>query len=69
MNQKEVSFDSEGGFYKGKEGWKQQFLNEITKRSEAKTLVDDEYFRIVGVPFYNHNHTEKEVLDILKELK
>ncbi|MFR0820169.1 MAG: DEAD/DEAH box helicase family protein, partial [Lactococcus lactis] len=37
--------DSEGGFYKGKEGWKQQFLNEITKRSEAKTLVDDEYFR------------------------
>ena len=61
--------DSEGGFYKGKEGWKQQFLNEITKRSEAKTLVDDEYFRIVGVPFYNHNHTEKEVLDILKDLK
>ena len=61
--------DSEGGFYKGKEGWKQQFLNEITKRSEAKTLVDDEYFRIVGVPFYNHNHTEKEVLDILNELK
>ena len=61
--------DNEGGFDKGKEGWKQQFLNEITKRSEAKTLVDDEYFRIVGVPFYNHNHTEKEVLDILKELE
>lgn len=31
--------DSEGGFDKGKEGWKQRFLNEITKRSEARTLV------------------------------
>ena len=28
--------DIDGGFDKGKEGWKQQFLNEITKCSEAK---------------------------------
>ena len=60
--------DSEGGFDKGKEGWKQRFLNEITKRSEARTLVDDDRYRIVGVPFYNYEKTERVVKIKLKNL-
>lgn len=62
-------WSEEGGFEYSKEGWKQSFLNEITKRSEEKILIDDEHFRIVGVPFYNHSHTEKGFLDILKKLE
>ena len=60
--------DGEGGFDKGKEGWKQQFLNEITKRSEAKTLVDDERYRIIGLPFYNDKLTKKDVEEKLRGL-
>lgn len=60
--------DADGGFDKGKEGWKQQFLNEITKRSEAKTLVDDERYRIIGLPFYNDKLTKKDVEEKLRGL-
>lgn len=60
--------DGEGGFDKGKEGWKQRFLNEITKRSEAKTLVDDERYRIIGLPFYNDKLTKKDVEEKLRGL-
>ena len=60
--------DGEGGFDKGKEGWKQQFLNEITKRSEAKILVDDERYRIIGLPFYNDKLTKKDVEEKLRGL-
>ena len=60
--------DSESRFDNGKEGWKQQFLNEITKISEAKLLVDDDKYRIIGLPFYNHEYTEKEVIKLLMSL-
>jgi len=60
--------DSTGGFDNGKEGWKQRFLNEITKRSEARTLVDDDRYIIVGLPFYNHEKTEKLVKQVIKNL-
>ena len=60
--------DGEGSFDKGKEGWKQKFLNEITKRSEAKTLVDDERYRIIGLPFYNDKLTKKDVEEKLRGL-
>ncbi len=60
--------DSEGRFDNGKEGWKQKFLYEITKRSEARTLVDDDKYRIIGLPFYNHEKTEDIVKKALKEL-
>ena len=60
--------DSEDGFDKGKEGWKQHFLNEITKRSEARTLVDNDRYRIVGLPFYNHEKTAVAFIDALKKV-
>ena len=79
----EQFIDGEDGFDKGKGGWKQQFLNEITKRSEAKvilffqftslqseskTLVDDERYRIIGLPFYNDKLTKKDVEEKLRGL-
>lgn len=60
--------DSESRFDNGKEGWKQRFLNEITKISEAKLLVDDDKYRIIGLPFYNHEYTEKEFIKLLMNM-
>lgn len=48
--------NSEGRLDNGKEVRKQCFLNENTKRSEARVLVDDRY-RIVGLSIYNHGAT------------
>ena len=50
-------------FYAGKEAWKEEFLNEITRRDEARTLVDNSRFRIVDLPFFN----EKMSKEVLKE--
>ncbi|QTI96007.2 MAG: DEAD/DEAH box helicase family protein [Candidatus Nanogingivalaceae bacterium] len=62
------SFDSEGGFDKGKEGWKQRFLNEITKRSDAKMLIDNDNYRIVGLPFFNNKISRDKIKTILRDL-
>lgn len=60
--------DSEGTFVNGKEGWKEEFLRQISKRDEAKTLIDDDRYRIVGLPFFNEEVSKDEVREILREL-
>lgn len=62
------SFDSEGGFDKGKEGWKQRFLNEVTTRSNAKTLIDNDNYRIVGLPLFNNKISRDKIKNILRDL-
>lgn len=61
--------DENHKFENGKESWKQKFLLEITKRSEARTLIDDEHFRIIGLPFYNEELTKNEFKEKLRDLK
>lgn len=58
--------DSNGKFDKGKEGWKQDFLRQIKEKDEVGILVDDSHYRIVGLPFYNHEHTKESFLDELR---
>ena len=53
--------DSNNTFKNSKEGWKEKFLLQITERDEAKTLLDDEQYRIVGLPFFN-NEMSKEIV-------
>ncbi|MGU8019308.1 DEAD/DEAH box helicase family protein [Streptococcus suis] len=55
--------DSDNTFKNSKEGWKQEFLRQISERDEARTLVDDDRYRIVGLPFFN----EAVSKDIVKE--
>ena len=55
-------------FYDGKEAWKEEFLNEITRRDEAKTLIDDNRFRIVGLPFYNEKISKRIVIEKLRNI-
>lgn len=60
--------DSEGTFVNGKEGWKEEFLRQISERDEAKTLIDDDRYRIVGLPFFNEEVSKDEVRERLREL-
>ncbi|MBM6770534.1 DEAD/DEAH box helicase family protein [Bacillus tropicus] len=58
--------DSNGQFENGKEGWKQAFLKQIKEKDEDGLLVDDNHYRIVGLPFYNHDRTRGAFLDELR---
>ena len=60
--------DSSNTFENSKEGWKEKFLLEITARTEAKTLVDNDRYRIIGLPFYNNNVTDNLVKEKLRKL-
>ena len=55
-------------FSDGKEAWKEEFLNEITRRDEARTLVDNSRFRIVGLPFFNEKISKEVVKEKLREI-
>lgn len=61
--------DASGTFKNSKEGWKEKFLLEITTRAEAKTLVDNDRYRIIGLPFYNNGLTDSLIKDTLRKLK
>lgn len=61
--------DDNGRFEHGKEGWKEKFLLEITERNESRTLVDNDQYRIIGLPFYNNDKTDKLIKDTLRNLK
>lgn len=60
--------DSNTTFENSKEGWKQEFLHQISERDEARTLVDDDRYRIVGLPFFNETVSKDEVKDQLRTL-
>lgn len=60
--------DSDNTFKNSKEGWKQEFLRQISERDEARTLVDDDRYRIVGLPFFNEVVSKDEVKEELRKL-
>lgn len=60
--------DSNNTFKNSKEGWKEKFLLQITERDEARTLLDDERYRIVGLPFFNNEMSREIVNSNLKDL-
>lgn len=60
--------DSNNTFENSKEGWKQEFLHQISERDEARTLVDDDRYRIIGLPFFNDVVSKNEVKETLRIL-
>lgn len=60
--------DADNTFNNSKEGWKQEFLRQISERDEARTLVDDDRYRIVGLPFFNESISKEDVKEHLREL-
>lgn len=59
--------DINNEFTNSKEGWKEKFLLQISKGAE--TLLDNDRYHIIGLPFYNEVHTKKKVMSELKEIK
>ena len=47
--------DAQGTFSNGKEGWKQDFLDEISIRSDL--LLEDSNYKLIGLPFFNTGST------------
>ena len=49
--------DKEGGFAGGKEGWKEEFLQEISDKYGDGTLlkVESNNYSMIGLPLFNHN--------------
>lgn len=60
--------DANNTFKNSKEGWKQEFLLQISERDEARTLVDDERYRIIGLLFFNEAVSKDEVKETLRRL-
>ena len=60
--------DGDGNFTNGKEGWKENFLLQISEKSNTKTLIDNDYYRVIGLPFYNESHTKDKILKSLKQI-
>ncbi|MBF8969842.1 DEAD/DEAH box helicase family protein [Streptococcus sp. NLN76] len=60
--------DANNTFNNSKEGWKQEFLQQISERDEARTLIDDSRYRIVGLPFFNEKESKEEVKKRLRLL-
>ena len=50
--------DSSGGFKEGKEGWKEKFLEEISKKYAGNDLlkVENKEYILIGFPLYNEKN-------------
>lgn len=55
-------------FDDGKEGWKQRFLLQIKDKFKTATLLEDDNYRVVGLPFYNEAHTKEQFVQALVQL-
>ena len=47
--------DASGNFKDGKEGWKETFLEQITKKYNHEPLLkhENKHYKLVGLPLYN----------------
>ena len=55
-------------FEDGKEAWKQRFLLQIKEKFKTATLLEDENYRVVGLPFYNEQNTKEAFIQELVAL-
>ena len=57
--------DNNGGFEHSKEGWKQNFLLGLENKAVTDLKLENEYFKLIGLPFYN-DKLKKEFEEALK---
>lgn len=64
----QIFIEPKGGQLMASDSWKEEFLIDIAKQKEVKTLAENENIKIIGLPFYNENTTKKEFIDELSDL-
>ena len=57
--------DKQGGFKNSKEGWKQDFLLTLENKAETNLKLENEHFKLIGLPFYNEK-LKKEFEEVLE---
>lgn len=57
--------DQRGKFKDSKEGWKEDFLLELENKAETDLKLENKYFKLIGLPFYNEK-LKKEFEEALK---
>ncbi|MBC8390274.1 MAG: type III deoxyribonuclease, partial [Actinobacteria bacterium] len=62
--------DKEGGFKDSKEGWKEEFLQQITDKYGNGYLLkaENKNYKLIGLPLYNSVNTKKFNEAFSKEL-
>ena len=52
--------DKEGGFKESKEGWKEEFLEQISEKYGFEKVIKAENpkYRLIGLPFFNQDHSD-----------
>ncbi len=50
-----------GTFRSGKEGWKEEFLKQITEKYGFNNIIEAEnpHYRLIGLPFFNKDHNNE----------
>lgn len=59
---------SDGTFRTGSNGWKEEFLEQISEKDQARTLIDDDRYRIIGLPFFNNSISKETIKNELRDL-
>lgn len=57
--------DNRGRFESSKEGWKQEFLQEMEGKADTDLRLENKHFKLVGLPFYNEK-LQKEFEEALE---
>ena len=53
--------DAHQTFEQSKEGWKQKFLQEIKDNHKVDFHLENQDFRLIGLPFFNEGNTNPDL--------
>lgn len=72
FEQQQIFIEPKGEHLVDKDLWKQEFLNELSEKTNVLVYHDSNDYKIIGLPFYNHKNSyflafEKEFEKLLKK--
>ena len=58
FEEQQIFIEPKGEIYRENDRWKEEFLLEMENTARAITYVDNDKYKIIGLPFYTHNVEE-----------